>query len=90
MTLYSNEIRRYIHTRDWPKGLLIDTKEIFDEFHKPLYLQMILYRDNFNQFDGEDQLRIAQSVRECMEKIRKDGVPIYLEVARGSGERVIE
>jgi hypothetical protein len=49
------------------------------------YLQFQLYRDNFNSFDGEDRKQIAAMVAEVMEKIRGDGIPIYMEVKKGDG-----
>lgn len=79
-TLYSDEIKKYIRSRQWPAGLKIELVEY------ELYLGMRLFRDNFNSFDGEDKLQIAMMVKECMEKIRGDGIPIYMEVAKGDGQ----
>lgn len=50
-----------------------------------LYLQFVVFRDNFNSFDGEDRLQIAMMIKEFMEKVRGMGVPIYMEVAKGDG-----
>lgn len=84
MSLYSDEIRAFIHSRNWPKGLKIDIAERQTE--DDWYLQFILYRENFEAFDGEDKLHIAMTVKEVMEKVRADGIPIYMEVAKdGSG-----
>lgn len=80
-TLYNNDVRGFIHTRPWPSGLIIDIEE-YDG-----YLQFILYRDNFNRFDGEDRDQIANQVRVVMEAIRGTGIPIYMEVRRGNGQR---
>lgn len=79
MKLLTNEIRTFVATRDWPKGLAYLLED------KGLFIQFVLFRDNFNQFDGEDQLHIAKTVKEIMEKIRGMGVPCYLEVAKGDG-----
>jgi len=73
VTLYSDEVRNFIRTRDWPRGLAWEVVEY------PDYLGFRLFRDNFNSFDGEDRLQIAMMVKEVMEKIRKDGIPIYME-----------
>ena len=78
-SLYSDEIRRYINTRSWPKRIVWEVIEYEG------YLGFRLFRDNFNAFDGEDRMQIAMMVKEIMEKIRKDGVPIYMEVAAGNG-----
>ena len=78
-TLYSDDIKKYVRGRQWPAGLIYEIVEY--EFH----LGMRLFRDNFNAFDGEDKLQIAMMVKECMETIRKMGIPIYMEVAKGDG-----
>lgn len=80
-SLFSDEIRMFIRTRDWPRGLAYEVVE-YEE-----HLSLRLFRDNFNAFDGEDRLQIAMMVKEVMEKIRKDGIPIYMEVAKGNGRR---
>ena len=77
-SLYSDDIRRFIRTRPWPTNLLWYVIESEDND----CLWFVLLRDNFNSFDGEDQYHIAMMVKEVMEKIRKDGIPIYLEVKR--------
>jgi len=78
-SLYSDEIRNYIRTRSWPAGLLYEIVEYEG------YLGFRLFRNNFNSFDGEDRLQIAMTVKEIMEKIRADGIPIYMEVVRENG-----
>lgn len=78
-TLYSDEIRNYIYTRAWPTRLLFEIVE-YEE-----YLGFRLFRDNFNRFDGEDRRQIAMMVKEVMEKVRADGIPIYMEVVSGDG-----
>ncbi len=72
-TLYSPEIKTFVHTRDWPRGLIMDVVEY--EQH----LGFRFYRDNFIQFDGDEQRRIAATVKEVMEKIRGLGIPCYME-----------
>jgi hypothetical protein len=79
-SLYSNEIRQFFQSRDWPKGL---RATIAEEEHN---LNFVLFRDNFNSFDGEDRLQIAMMVKEFMEKVRGMGVPIYMQVAKGDGQ----
>lgn len=72
-TLYTDEIKTFVHTRDWPIGLILDVVEYED------YLGFRFYRDNFIQFDGEAQRQIAATVKEVMEKIRGMGIPCYME-----------
>ncbi len=73
MTLYTPEVRNFIRTRAWPKGLVMDVIEY--DYH----LGLRFYRDNFITFDGEEQRQIASMVKETMEKIRGMGIPIYME-----------
>ena len=72
--LLTPEVRQYIHSRDWPKALQFRLKEEWAGIY------VIFYRDNFSTLDGEDQKQIAMTMKECMEKIRADGIPIFLEV----------
>lgn len=74
MNLYNNDIKEYVASRKWPKGLVFDVVEYEG------YLAFRFYRDNFNTFDSADRLQIAGQVKEVMEKIRIDGVPTYMEV----------
>lgn len=78
-TLYSDEVAKIIRLPDWPKGLIIEVVE------KELFLQFILFRDNFETFDGEDKRHIAGLVGMTIKRIRDLGVPCYLEVAPGDG-----
>lgn len=72
-SLYTDEIKTFVHTRDWPRGLVLDVVEYED------YLGFRFYRDNFIKFDGEAQRQIASTVKEVMEKIRGLGIPCYME-----------
>ncbi len=72
-TLYTPEIKEFVRTRAWPSGLIMDVVEY--DYH----LGFRFYRDNFIQFDGEEQRQIASVVKEVMEKIRGLGIPCYME-----------
>lgn len=83
--LYNQEISVFFKTRRWPKGFKATiVKRTASQTGDP-YLQFVVFRDNFNAFDGEDRLQIAMMVKEFMEKVRGMGVPIYMEVAKGDG-----
>lgn len=71
-TLYTKEVRDYIFTRDWPRGLQLDVFE--DEYQ----LNFIFYRDNWIKFSNDEHLKIASIVKEVMEKLRADGIPCYM------------
>ena len=78
-TLLSDDIRTFIRTRAWPKKLVVVTVEYED------HLGLRFFRGNFNSFEAADRMQIAMMVKETMEKIRKIGIPIYLEVVAGHG-----
>lgn len=84
-SLFTGEISQAFHSRKWPKGLRADIVERITAQTGDPYLQLVFYRDNFNSFDGEDQLQIAMMVKEFMEKVRAMGVPIYMAVQKGDG-----
>ena len=76
-SLYSSEVREYIHTRDWPVGL---KWEVVEYYEPELHLQFVLYRSNINQIDASVMLQVASTCDETFANLRKKGVPIYLEV----------
>lgn len=80
-SLYSNEIRNYIRTRDWPKYFQWEVHEY------PEYLQFVVFQDNYESYTGEHKLQIAMCIKQTMEKIRADGIPIYLERKETQSER---
>lgn len=86
MSLYTNEIRDYIKTRDWPKGLVMD---IYENDEPAPHLNIIFFRDNWLTFNFEDQMKITSTVKEIMEKLWSDGVPTYVgkmeSVSNGTG-----
>lgn len=81
--LYTKEISQHFHSLRWPKKLKVQIVE--RKAADDLFLQFILFRDNFETFDGEDKKQIAMMVKEFMEKVRGMGVPIYMEVSKGDG-----
>lgn len=82
-SLYTPEISAIFHSLRWPKNFKVQIvqRKAADD----LFLQFIIFRDNFESFDGVDKNQIALMVKEFMEKVRKMGVPIYMEVAKGDG-----
>jgi hypothetical protein len=78
-SLFSEEVSHILRLPNWPKGLILEIQE------GELNLWLVIYRDNFERFNGEDKLYIAGMVGETINKIRKIGVPCYLEVAPGDG-----
>lgn len=83
--LYSPEISVFFKTRRWPKGFKAQIVERTAASTGDPYLQFVVFRNNFESFDGEDKKQIAMMVKEFMEKVRSMGVPIYMEVAKGDG-----
>lgn len=82
-SLYTAEISQFFKSLAWPKGFKAQIVE--RTAADDLFLQFIVFRDNFESFDGEDKRQIAMMVKEFMEKVRGMGVPIYMEVAKGDG-----
>lgn len=72
-TLYTNEIRQYVVSRDWPKGFILEIVE-YDS-----YLGFRVFRDNFVTFSGEEQYQIAMCIKQVMERLRSTGIPCYME-----------
>lgn len=81
-SLYNNELRTYMRTRDWPKGLIWEIVE-FDDC-----IKLRLFRDNINALDSDAKLQLAKLVNETLSTVRKNGVPIYTWVAKGDGRNV--
>ena len=75
MTLYSPEVREFIHTREWPSGLKFDIREAMEP--EP-HLNIIFYRDNWLTLSFEDQMKVTNTVKEVMGRLWNDGVPTYV------------
>jgi hypothetical protein len=74
MTLYTQQVREYIFTRDWPKGLILD---VYENNEPAPHLNIIFFRDNWLTLTGEDQLQVTNIVKEIMFKLWGDGIPTY-------------
>lgn len=72
-------VRGFLLSVKWPKGLIVDTRASEEA------VWIVLYRDNFNTFDGVDKLAISKIVGETINAIRKQGCPCYLAVEPGDG-----
>lgn len=80
-SFYTNEMRQFFHTRDWPMSLRWEIVE-FDDC-----LKLRLYRDNINRLNSDEKLHLASLVNQTLSAVRKTGVPIYVWVAPGDGRR---
>lgn len=74
-SLYTDEVRRFVNTRDWPSGLII---QVAEQDEPAPHLNLIFYRDNWLTFDFEDQSKITSTVKEVMEKLWSMGIPTYV------------
>lgn len=74
-SLYTPQVREYIVTRPWPKGLQLDITEDVNDFglHE---LYIVFYRDNWLTLSPEKHLIASELVKEVLTKLRADGVPI--------------
>lgn len=84
-SLFTKEISQHLHSLRFPKGFKsLIVERVQTETGDP-YLQFVIFRNNFEAFDGEDKQQIAMMVKELMEKVRGMGVPIYMQVEEGDG-----
>jgi hypothetical protein len=74
MSLYTPEVREYIRSRDWPKGLVMD---VYENDDPAPHLNIIFFRDNWLTLSGEQQLQVTQIVKEVMAKLWGKGIPTY-------------
>ena len=74
-SFYTPEMREYVRSRDWPKGLLFEVVEYKDS------LGIRFYSHNFDNMDGVDKHQAAMMIKEVIEKFRSLGIPTYLEKA---------
>jgi hypothetical protein len=80
--LYTNELKGFLHSVKWPKGLVVDVATPDN-----MSVNIVLYRDNFETFSGTEKLQIAQLIGETINAIRKQGCPCYMEVRPGNGKQ---
>lgn len=74
-SLYTNAMRDFIHSRDWPKGLYFEVREAVEP--EP-HLNLIFFRDNWLTLDVEAQMTVASIVKEVMDALWNMGVPTYV------------
>jgi hypothetical protein len=75
-TLYTNEVREFIKTRDWPVKVKWTVTE--SEFPEP-HLWILFYRDNWITLSREDQWKTTEVVKEIMAHLWQDGIPTYVD-----------
>lgn len=81
-SLYTDDIRQVVRSRNWPKSLIWEIVEFED------CLKFKLYRENINSLDHDNKLRLAGILNDTLNTIRDKGVPIYTWVAKGDGRNV--
>lgn len=74
-TLYTNEVREFIHTRDWPSGLVFEIRE---DYEPEPHLNIVFFRDNWLTLSREAQYQTTEVVHEVMAKLWPT-VPTYVE-----------
>lgn len=79
-TLYSPQVREYVHSRPWPKGLKFEVREEYMDVEgiKIPQLTFLFFRDNWVTLEPADQLKVALLVKEVIEKLRADKIPAYM------------
>ncbi len=81
-SLYTQQMSRFLKGLPWPSGLIWEIEE-----HE-LDLKFVLFRDNINALDGTAKLSMAGTLNHALTKIRDSGIPIYVKVTTGNGQRV--
>lgn len=73
-SLYTPEVREFIYSRDWPKGLVLD---IYEATEPAPHLNIIFYRDNWLTLTAQQHQQVVNTVKDLMYKLWNDGIPIY-------------
>lgn len=72
-TLYSHELRAYIHEQPWPAAL----EWTIVEWPDNSCIKVVITRESINRLNGEDKLHLAQMMSKMLTTIQDKGVPIY-------------
>jgi hypothetical protein len=75
VNLYSQEVREFIHSRNWPSGLKFEVRQ--NDEPEP-HLNIIFYRDNWITLSFDAQMQTTEIVKEVMHKLHADGIPTYV------------
>jgi hypothetical protein len=78
-TLYTNDVRAFLRSQPWPPTVKWEVRE-FEEF-----LRLVFFRDNLNTLTVDEKMHMVTIINDVMNGIRKNGIPIYTEVAKGDG-----
>jgi len=87
VSLYSEEVTKVVQSYEWPPGgrLTLEFVDGFDASGVNPCLVIRMFRDNFIQFDGTEQMRIAHIMNDLIPRLISMGTPTRLEVAKGDG-----
>lgn len=84
-SLYTPEIKRYVHSRPWPPKVIFDVIEydnmvpVNEVQVRQQYLAFRFYLDNFASLSYDEMEQAKTVVLELMWKLRNDGIPCYME-----------
>lgn len=73
-SLYTAEVREYIHSRPWPRGLQLS---VYEHDEPAPHLNIVFFRDNWLTLDFEAHQKVVSIVKDIMAKLWADGIPIY-------------
>jgi hypothetical protein len=75
VVLYSDAVRQFMRTRDWPDKLQWEVREK----ESPLpHLYLIFFRDNWLTLNFQEQVRVTNLVKEVMATLWANDIPCYL------------
>lgn len=74
-SLYTQAVRQFINSRDWPSGLVMEVRE---NTEPGPHLNLVFFRDNWLTMDFEDHQKITTIVKDIMAKLWGEGIPTYV------------
>jgi hypothetical protein len=73
-SLYTPQVREYIYSRNWPKGLIL---EVYEDDEPAPHLNIVFFRDNWLTLEPEQHQQVVTIVKQIMAKLWADGIPTY-------------
>lgn len=84
-SLYTPQIKQYVHSRPWPSKVIFDVIEYDNMVDvsgvsiQQQYLAFRFYLDNFASLSYDEMEHTKTVLLEVMWKLRNDGIPCYME-----------
>ena len=79
-SLYSAEVRALVQSQKWPKRL----EWFIGEDDGKLWF--VVKRSNYESLTGDEKFAAYAALKNIFDKLRNDGVPIFLDVTDDDGD----